>query len=986
MFAAVVGWSLTLGSLPVRAAEYPPSDGYFARSWITDDGLPHNTVTGLLQDDRGYIWIATAGGLSRFDGQRFTEIRLPAEFRNGGYNIRCIAREDVRTLLVLSTGGRVVRVRDREVTLHPASAVLAGHQPVNLFVAPDSAIWIGMTDGALLRWQDGSAQWFESSPDAAILGRASRFTFAADEQKRTWIASGNSLGWYEHGRINRLCVSENRPLVIAGGSAGRIWICSAGELQLLARGKIETLATGVPWQGFLGVIRSLFEDHCGTLWIAAGRIGLLRWTSAGFTRVDALHGLQTAVIEDREQNLWVGTEGSGVAQVQEKTFRFFDTTDGLVEDMSNGVAAGPRGELWLANNSGGIAQIVHDRVQPLHLELKGAPLYLSTCVVDAQGTLWAGGRDGLFRVPGPAMDQPEKLSVPTGKVHVLFVARNGDVWFSADPDLWGYYHDGVPHLLSAQDGYTSHLIRAVADDAKGDVWAGALNGDLLRWDGHRVRQFTATEGLTGDAIHDLLAGADGALWIATAGGLILGRNDHFSRFGKEAGLLDDLLLRLLEDGRGNLWCASRSGLFFVPEEQLEAVANGSAARVWCRPCGRGLGLVGVSPLGSYQPSAARSADGRLWFATAKGVLAIDPSSLPTSLPPPPVFIDDVLINDRRVPLQDALEIPPGRQRIEFHLAALSFVAPETVQVRYRLEGADPDWVDAGPNRTASYSGLAPGTYRLRVIAANTFGQWNQTGAAISFTVRPAWWQQTWLKVCGLIVAAVGLGGMVRFWSQLALRRRLRRLEQDHALEKERTRIARDLHDELGGGLTEVNLLVDRLRHTQPAELPTALGLLADRMRSLSLELSSIVWTVSPRSSSLDLLAAFIGQHARKMLNHSGVECLVQGGEAIPAAPLAPGQPYHVLAIVKEALNNTLKHAHAQHAWISTACADGVFHLTIKDDGAGFDLDAKQRGFSNGLRNLQERADAIGARLEISSRPGLGTEISVSFPCHLPPPL
>jgi signal transduction histidine kinase len=395
--------------------------------------------------------------------------------------------------------------------------------------------------------------------------------------------------------------------------------------------------------------------------------------------------------------------------------------------------------------------------------------------------------------------------------------------------------------------------------------------------------------------------------------------------------------------------------------------------------GRSEGLPSISPRYNYYPSSLRSRDGRLWFTTSNGVVAVTPKGLEKELPVPSVFVDEARVNGVEVDAHGPIEIPAGPHRVDLDLVALSYVVPENLLLRHQLEGADPDWVETPQNRSTSYSGLAPGEYRLRLAAARQAGTWIESGDSISIKVLPYWWGDPWIQLCALAAVVTGIVIGVRRWSQRQLRHRLLRLEQEHALDRERSRIARDLHDELGGSLTEANFLIERLRNVPSNELAGGLEAVAGRIRHLNMELATIVWTVSPANSSLDQLASFIRRHAARFFKHTQVRCTVSEKTPIPPLPLNPEVQHNLLAIAKECFNNALKHAQPSNVTLEMAFSDDTFHMVVTDDGNGFVTDARTDSQGNGLINMRSRAEEIGASISIVSSPGRGTTIRLSHP-------
>lgn len=969
-------------AMSLESAETPTAarPAFHTRNWTTDDGLPHNYVTEVVQDRTGYLWLATAAGLARFDGYRFKEFPLPAIYRTEGYNIRGLVEEDARTLLLLPTSGDIVRFRDGAYSLHPASTLVRGRQPLYLFVDREGALWLGMLDGSLLRWKDGVGRWF--GREDGLGERSTRFTFATDADGATWIACGRFLGRYQNDRLVPSSIDIGEPMLLGGSRKGALWIATPTRVLQFTGHQAIPVLMNPPWEQDLGWLQRVYADSEGTVWFPCAGRGFFKWSGDAIEPVETAYSGITSLAEDREGNLWLATNGSGLGQLHRWAYQLVIVRSGSAQEIGNTILRSATGQLWLANNSSGLVRLNGNEPERVRLSLADeSPLHLNTLAFDLQGNLWTGGREGLFRATPPFTSALERMPSPASELRLLQLTRNGDIWFAAQAGQFGYYRNGQARLFAAADGYDGQNVRSLAEDRDGAIWAGAFNGDLLRIANDRVTRLGTADGLNGEPIHDVLVDRDtNDLWIATARGLLLRSGDKITAFTREQGLADDLVGQVIDDQQGYLWLSSRSGFFSIAKQQLRDVARGQIPRVQSHRFGREQGLSDLSPRYNYHPAAEASPDGRLWFPTSKGVVAIDPDDLRRDKPAPPVFIDDVFVDDEPVDSSAAIVLPAGKHRIEFHFAALSYASPESVRLRHQLEGADPGWIETPRTRSTSYSGLAPGVYRLRVSAANQPDQWNTTEATLAFRVLPAWWRNPWIILAAFALAAGAVGLAVRTWSQRQLRQRLRLLEQEHALERERSRIARDLHDELGGSLTEANFLIERLRHTPTAELPDGLASLASHVRHVGMDLASIVWAVSPKHNSLDQLSAFLRRYAQRFFGQTPVVVTVHEAGIIPPLPLAPEVLHSLLAIAKESLTNVLKHAHATRVTLGLTCADDIFELTVIDDGVGFDPDDPAHQEGNGLGNLRTRADEIGAELSLESSPGRGTRLRLRYPC------
>jgi signal transduction histidine kinase len=635
--------------------------------------------------------------------------------------------------------------------------------------------------------------------------------------------------------------------------------------------------------------------------------------------------------------------------------------------------------VWCADRGGGVARYISGRVEIVPGPREAEPFYANTICPGVAGEIWVGAVSGLYRIPAQLPRRIEPAAPQLRDVHLLYCARNGDLWVASGSRL-GYFHRDVYHPLAAIDGFSGkRRPSAIAQDPSGTIWV-AVDRELFALEGDRLVRRVASEQFPGGHIHALDIAADGEFWIGTARGLVLLREGRLKCFLATDGLQDDLITQVLEDGHGRLWLGGRRGYFHVPIRDLEAMAEGRAATVVSTSFGTDEGLVGAAPISVCQPAVWRARDGRLWFTTYLGVVGLNPAEATLARPAPPVFLDQVRVDKSPSAPAADLRVPSGNHSVEFLFLVPSFIAPEKVQLRHQLIGYDTDWSDSSSERVARYSWLPPGHYALRVSARHGDGAWGPQVAIQTITVVPRWWQTWWGLGGALLAFTVLVIFIARHWSQRNLKVRLRGLEQAHALEKERARIARNLHDELGTGLSQLSMLAHRLkRRSQWPDLGLELGQLASKTRRLTSELESIVWTVSPKNDSLASFAVFIIRFAYDFFEDTDIVCVVRGAEAIPPCVLAPDIQHHLLAVTKEALNNALKYSGASQVIITLCFLREGFELSIADNGAGFSPDAAQHTERNGLSNMRSRLQEIGGRLRIESAPQRGTVITIQVP-------
>ncbi len=963
----VVLTAVSTDALPAATEDgrVPVSHDYVSRSWITDDGLPHNVVTRVQQDRDGYLWLATLAGLTRFDGREFKVFLPPNRSTGGGRNVRDLGLLADGTVLFLPASGGVWQLKKDVLSEHPMSGELRSEALRELYVEPQGAIWVGTSQG-IVRWENGRIERF--GHEHGINRRMMSFSWATDRSRRTWIGGPDFVGYYRHGRLVTVEHTGGIGYRVAPARSGGVWVWGNG----LMKCEDETLVpvADTPWPAGQASVRWMFEDQSGMLWVATSRAGAFNFDGRRFQSLPDLGRSVEHITADREGSIWIATDGGGIHRLRTKVFS-------RVEAQVSSVCEDSSGAIWFAGGLAGAVRWDGEAQKAFPFRAGGVPLHVTAVCADPGNRLWLATPFGLFQTSVSDPGGTRRIDAGLRNIRVMSCAQNGDVWIAGGGSL-GWYRGDTFTPVAGGPG-ADNAITALAEYPAGHLWFGTVRGDLFEFYSGRLTRSTSAPGLSNTTIHAVLPEPSGNLWLATSEGLVLVANGRVRQFTQADGLPDDLVLQLLADDTGHLWLGTSRGLFRVSRAELLARANDGGSTVNAIAYGPEQGLSGISPTINYQPSAWKDRRGTLWFCTYRGGVGIHPERLPRNAPPPPLFIDEVRLDDGIVRTHELLRVPPGAHQLAFRFAALSFAAPEHVRLRHRLDGFDTAWVDTAPDRSARYAKLPPGDYQLRVTARSSEGLWNRHEATLAVTVLPAWWQTAWFRVGAVLVFAglVGWGG--RVWSQRKLRAQLERLEREHALEKERTRISRDMHDELGGSVTGINLLVQRLRDQSAGKTNSVVDLLQRRVRRLTLELERVVWTVSPKNSSLDQLATFVEQFAQNLFANSATRCRVHGRESIPARPLNPECQHHVLAVAKEAINNVLKHSCATEAVITMSFADEAFALSVRDNGNGFMPEAQEHSERNGLRNMRARVAEMSGTFDIRSAVGTGTEVALRLP-------
>jgi signal transduction histidine kinase len=626
-------------------------------------------------------------------------------------------------------------------------------------------------------------------------------------------------------------------------------------------------------------------------------------------------------------------------------------------------------------------------------------LFVWSLAEDAAGQLCAGTwGGGLFIQSGGTFIHAPGMEDITQPMPALLSTPDG-LWVGTTAGLLRY-RNGEATWIHQDGGKNPGDVRAIAQDEHGAIWFGTAGNGLACLQGQTVRRFKKADGLSSDVIQCLRFDGNGALWIGTfGGGLNRYKDGEFAVINRSQGLPNGVIGDIEFDGHGYVWMSSYGGIIRVGEEELNRCADGDLEDVRCLTYGLNDGLPTLECAEGLQPAGCKTADGRLWFPTAKGLVAIDPDQLTVNSVRPPVVIEEVRLDDK--PLvgdkSAGLKIPPGRHRLEFHYTGLCFMAPEKARFKYRLDGFDSDWSDAGTERLATYNYLPPGEYSFRVAACNNDGIWNERGASLDFVVLPFFWQTTGFRLTALALLVVVSGGLVWFETRRRLHRKLERAERQRDIERERTRIARDIHDDLGAQLTRITMISESARgDSQQGDanaVATSLGKIYDMSRELTRSMDEIVWAVNPRHDTLESFASYLERFAQDLLATAGIRCRLNLPVHFPEWHLTADVRHNLFLACKEALHNVVKHSGASEASIKLVERRDSFELVIADNGCGFSPATKWQGrpevsdrqsSGNGLENMTRRLSGIGGTCAIRSTPGEGTDVTFTVPLRVSP--
>jgi signal transduction histidine kinase/ligand-binding sensor domain-containing protein len=978
-------------SPPAFALDPALDVGQYAHSaWRVRDGFPTGTVHAIAQTPDGYLWLGTDVGLLRFDGVKAVAWQPPGGQPLPDPWVRSLLATRDGTLFIGTIKG-LVSFTGRERTSYPELAGLA----INYLIEDrDGTVWV-------------AAQTPPTGARLCAIRRAATRCDAEDIDFGTWVgplhedgggrlwaASSNGLWRYRPAPAEFFATP--RPVgdsfqSLAEDDDGEIVIASKTGLVRFAGGRFEPYAVQ-SGQASLTSVR-LLKDRDGGLWIGSRDRGLVHMHEGrvdSFARVDGLSGDYVArIFEDREGSIWVSTL-DGLDRFREFAAATLTASQGLSNGNVASVVAARDGSVWIDTLTG-LSRSADGRITRYGEQEHGVPESSGSLFEDSRGRVWIGALGGVGYLENDRFVRAEGIA---GQLVDSFAEDGaGNLWIAhRQQGLLRRSQDGAIQAFpwaelsrAAQRGRDDSVFRLAFDPRRDGLWLGFRFGGLAYFaDGEVRASYSAADGLGEGQVRQIRID-DAGVWVATEGGLSRLEGNRIDTLSSRNGLPCDSVDWTIEDDAGSVWLYMACGIARIARSELDAWAaaatrNEAQSIVRATVFGSSDGVRSHSSLGSYGPHAAKSRDGRLWFAAEDGVTVLDPAHLPHNALPPPVQIEQI-VADRKTYDASAgaaeVRLPPIVRDLQIDYTALSLVAPEKIQFRFRLEGRDDDWQEAGTRRQAFYTGLPPRAYRFRVIASNNDGVWNEEGASIAFTIAPAFYQTRWFAAL-CVAAGAGL-----LWLLYALR--VRQIETRMAMRldervAERGRIARDLHDTFLQSVQGLMLKFQAVMAAMPDEPSRALLEQAlVRADEVLAEGRDRVWELRASADRQDLpqaLAALAAELTPAVPTRFSVSV---EGEQRPLHPVVREETYRIGA---EALRNAFRHAAAPRIDLEIEYARAGLSVRIIDDGRGFDVTAlagNAPGKHFGLTGLRERAKKIRSQLEVSSGRRSGTKVELRVP-------
>jgi signal transduction histidine kinase/sugar lactone lactonase YvrE len=963
-------------------------------------------VPRLMVDTQGTLWISTYdGGMTTWDQHGFRSVFTSTNTPN-----RLLWSAPGRVIFSYAGGGLLsgeLRGEHWEWTTGTLPGALSQNQQC---ADAEGRIWYLRGEREIGIWSAAGTKSLALSSDLEGQRLA---VLTADGRGNIWVGTDQGVAEWRADHFQVMTPTNGEPVlnvkrIISTG--GGLWVEANGRM----RRCVERIwnAESAGWIRELGTMNSLrfvHGDPQGGLWSGVGDLGLIHVEEDGtFQRLTTRDGLPSNRVQfayqDHEGDTWTGYERGGLVRIRRRVFTVISSIEALNENLINTVCEDSQGAVWLGTHVGTVAHCQGGVCTDIELPLS-ARAQDSMVAADAKGRLWIGSQGaGLLlwetgqvqRIASPAQLQ--------GYARLMLPARDGRLWVGTVRSVFSVDDGQLTPEYSAQT--TAEHPTALAETPDGAIWMGTLSGLLLQ---HEEKGFVPVEPPERNSLGRIWAlwpSANGGLWAGTSeGGLLHWHSGTFHRFTTRDGLPSDSVEQILGDESGNLWLGTRAGIVRVAEADLARLEAGEIEQLPASTYGQADGLLTIGSAIMFQPNCWRGRDGTLFFAMANSVACVKPKAVRVNRMPPTPVLETVRVDDKTVwpervgavsPFMKAgakqgfngvgpsITAGPGRGDMEFRFTGLSLGSPLLVRFRYKLEGSERDWNDASGERKAVYRHVPPGEYVFRLMACNSDGVWSENSALLSVVFRPYFYQTSWFRITAAAGALSALSVVVGAAMRRRMKRRLEELRRQHDLQRERARIAQDLHDDLGAGLTEISLLGGMLQ--SPGGLPDrthlALPRIVQRCSDLVTALDEIVWAVNPRNDSANSLSSYLCRYAEQFLEPTSIRSRFEVREAEPDRPLDSEQRHNLFLAFKEVLTNIVRHSNASEVFIRISLAErGHLVIGVEDNGRGLPQTVGEN--ADGLVNLRKRMANIGGTCEIATRDSGGVAVRLRIPLNAP---
>ncbi|MEX0685643.1 MAG: two-component regulator propeller domain-containing protein [Balneolales bacterium] len=953
--------------------------------------LPSEEVFNGYQSSDGFVWLVASTGLVRYDGIT-SKIYDGNNTSYGGSTLYEI-HEDSKGRLWLPTFGEGIMRFDDDDFIHYAKGHGLNTDLVkSMAITPHDTLWLGTYGEGIQAFYGDSVVASYTTQDGLVHDQV--WKLMLDRDNRLWIATNGGLSIFDNGKFTNYTTENGLPFNVIRGLTemqnGDVWVGTDKEGFIIFRNQ-------QPYKSYNlddGLADDDVQDFAqnpkdGSIWISYHGNGIDRFYDGNFENLSPemglISGYTTFIYFTKEGLALIGSE-KGASILKKRKIDVVNKKHGLSENQIINVNQDSSGVVWVGTDGKGFN---YKKTKGWGV-LEDPPVYTngyaSGASVDREGNIWFNSK-GTGTIKIQDQNNIQSFTIEDGLesnfARGLAFDLENNAWIGTSEGVNQINSNGRIASYTLDDGLPHDIILTAISDSEGSIWMGTFGGGAVRFKNNGLSIYDSDNGLLTDKVFVILEDSNGYIWLSGAsGGLSVFDGDNIQNFTSHDGLPASGFNALVEDDFGNLWAGSGSGIFKIEMQDLYDYKEGLITKIPSVKYTLEDGFPSHTLEIGYTSTATKLNTGEVVFATNNGLAVIDPRKLATPAPPIKTYIDQILVNGVKVGTSDIVEVMPGTNKVEITYSAFNFYAPSKTVFRVKLEGIDEEWIDIGSRKTVYYDYLPDGQYTFQVAATNADGKWVYDAASLKFNVLPPFYMTWWFASLAFFAFSGMTGLTFRFRDRFKMKRLNYELSLQQRIQKERERISRDLHDNVGSQITNLitGLEISNL-HIKKNQNEQAISLLKNLdfdARKAITELRETIWLLDRNEISVydfeNHIRIFVKRQEYSLKNLS---IKIESNFASNAV-LNPAQSLHLLRIIQESLNNTRKYAEATGVKINFNVAGRRFNMLIKDNGIGMNLNYAV-GTGNGLINISYRAKEMNGYSKIKSKMGKGTEIKISIP-------
>jgi len=977
-------FSQTKGQLKFDFSAKDIRSDYSLQVWSKDDGLPSNTLYNMILGNDGFLWIGTSNGLARFDGSEFM-IFNAANNPQIKANIAADLFKDSSGKIWFTNGGAGLVVMNRQnfrrITEEHG---LSLNHPSAFAQDKNGKMYIGTFGGGLNIFQNNK---FSVIKKENGLSSNDIHSLLLDKNERLWV------GTYDAG----ICLIEKTGIrnfpVLPTSAVEQIFQDANGEILAATHwgvyffnGKtFEIKKEFLPLKG--KTINHICEDVTGSLWFSTANSGIYVYDRKHFINLNTSNLLLTNNISQvlpSPNGIWICSANTGLFRLKKNKIKVLSEKQGAPDKIIRTIFQAPDGVLWIGTNNG-IAKFHEPTNNLVLIKSNFTNLTVHAWAANATGEIFLGTQlYGLLKITGNTLVKvADRRLLKANFIRSLKFDNTGTLWVGTNGAGVVLLKSGKTKFIDKSKGLSSDFIACICKSQNNTFWIGTSGGgiSILDSNGSIIKTITEKNGLANNIVNSIIEDEAGVMWVGTSvSGISRIKGNMIFNFNEKNGLYSNTIKKLLYDGKENFWATSDQGIFSIKRKIFDDVADGKIEKLVFSYFGKNDGMLNDEFSAVADDAGCISHSGRIYAPSREGVVIIDPNLFKKDVEAPRIYIDAIFVNNKELSKNSLDELSPNSESIQINYGGISYLHGKYLKYKYMLEGIDHDWAFVGTRRQAYFTHLPHGRYTFKVVAVTPEGTESVEAAKLSFTIRPHFWQTIWFIVIAIFTSLAAVTIYLRQHFKRKFKLKVKIIEAEAALERERMRISKDMHDELGASLTKISLMSDLAKRNLSIQelLKNDLDEISLASRNVASTMDEIVWAVNPKNDSLEKTIFYIVQYVEDFLSSTEIEFLIDIPDTIPGYFLHAELRHNLFLVFKEAINNIVKHSGADIVKLKIFLTGSVIEFQLEDNGKGIEHGTLNQ-FSNGLKNMRKRIEDFDGIFEISSIKSFGTKINIQLP-------